>query len=341
MSKKYKKLILLGIPILLILTLVSFYLGYLRSKKITESTIAKSDETISIFLQEGEEKIVLEKNKKIPFISKTLQPVFLIKENKEISNLRIYFDELETDLLTSKFSNVNIHRNQNMEIGFLYTLEPKSHQIIIKYIKDGKEIIEEYAFLLILFDDFSVTLSESSFWGLTASASQYNNWEVKDGRLIANPLPVEAKQGSRSSLFSIRRFQGDFFVQFDLTPRSNNLSFLTYLFERNLNFVFGNGNNRNVVLLQRDVRGNFTFETSEIYHIRLIREKDIYKVYVTDKDKFSDQDLLLIYEDKEQLNIPFDSFGFTIWKGSGGVEIDNFYTTNEDMGDVFNFYGEW
>lgn len=340
MINNYKRFILLGLPVLLILTLVFFYLGYSKSKKATEPIITKPDEAITFFLQEGTEKVILEKDGKLSFISKSLQPVFIIKENKKISDLKIYFDDSEKDLITNKFSNAIVEQDQGFKIQFPYTLEPESHKFIIKYIKDDKEITEEYAFLLILFDDFSVPLQKSSLWGLAETGLEYNNWEIKEGRLIANSLPDEAKTSAISSLFFIRRFQGDFFVQFDLKPKSNNLSFLTYLLQRKLNFVFGNGSNRNVVLLQKNTRGNFIFEALKTYHIRLIRNKNIYKIFVTDKDKFSDSDLLFIYEDKEQLKIPFDAFGFTIWKASGGVEIDNFYTSNEDISDIFNFYGE-
>ena len=110
-----------------------------------------------------------------------------------------------------------------------------------------------------------------------------------------------------------------------------------------MNFVFGNGNNKDVTVLNKSVKGKFIFEPFKTYRIRLIREQNIYKIFIaSDKDinnslfDFSDNNLVLVYEDKEQLKVPYDAFGFTIWPKSGGVEIDNFYTANEDIDNHVN-----
>ena len=311
---------------------------------VTQTEDIESNEAITIFLQEDEKKI-LKKDKEIIFYSKSLQPTFIIKKNKEVSNLKIYFNDSREDLLTSRFSTANIgyENDLNIEIKFPYTLEPEKHQITAKYNIDNKEVVKEYNFLLVLFDDFSTTLNKSKLWGMTERTFEnYNNWEIKNGQLIASSYKAPA--GAISSLFFVRRFQGDFFVEFNLTPRSNNISFNTYLLERKLNFVFGNGNNKDVTVLNKSVKGKFIFEPFKTYRIRLIREQNIYKIFIaSDKDinnslfDFSDNNLVLVYEDKEQLKVPYDAFGFTIWPKSGGVEIDNFYTANEDI-DSFNFY---
>ena len=364
MAKTYRICILLGLLGLSLIFLIFAYQNDYKSKNNiiqkevndTEKTtiqpeIMKADEIITVSLRENDEEKELRKNEEVLVISKSLQPIFVIKKNKKISDLRIYFDGSKEDLLSSRFSSVEpieYDKDQNLKVKFTYTLEPKKHKIIVKYNTDNQEIVEEYSFLLVLFDDFSTPLYKSKLWGMTKEASElYNNWEVKDGRLIANTLPNEAKSGAISSLFFIQRFQGDFFVEFDLMPKSNIISFNTYLLERKLNFVFGNGNNKDVVILNKyGARGDFVFESLKTYRIRLVRNQNIYKVFIAIKNDFSDSnslfdyldnDLILTYGDKEQLKIPFDAFGFTIWKNSGGVEIDNFYTANEDISD-FEFY---
>ena len=312
----------------------------------TKPEAIKPSGAVTVFLQENDRNKILTEDREILFISKSLQPTFVIKKNKEASNLKIYFDDSREDLLTSRFSNadINYENDSDIEIKFPYTIEPKKHQIAVKYNIDSKEVIKRYNFLLILFDDFSTTLNKSKFWGMAEKTfKNYNNWEIKNGRLIANSY--KAPDGAISSLFFVRRFQGDFFVEFNLTPRSNNISFNTYLLERKLNFVFGNGNNKNITVLNKNIKGKFIFEPFKTYRIRLGREQNIYKIFIaSNKDisnslfDFSDNDLVLVYEDKEQLKVPYDAFGFTIWPKSGGVEIDNFYTANEDIDKYTNFY---
>ena len=341
MNKSYKILILLGLLGLSLVVLFLSYEKYYKPDVIGEPVITKSDKTITVSLQDEKKSYILEKDKEIPIISKFLQPFFIIRQNKKISNLRIYFDDSREDILSSKFSNVVIERNQDLKIKFQYTLEPQKHKLVIKYDENNQEIIEEYNFLLILFDDFSQPLSQSRLWGLADSAKPYNNWEIKEGRLVAHPLPSDASPDAISSLFFVKRFQGDFFVQFDLIPKTNTIAFLPYLLQRRLNFVFGSNGNKDVIILDKpETRASFTFEALRIYNIRLIRSENIYKVFVTTNRDFSDNDLLITYEDKEQLKVSFDAFGFTIWQNSGGVEIDNFYTANEDVSKILNSYGQ-
>lgn len=363
MTKTYKIFVLLGLLGLLFIFIVFAYQNDNKSKTNTkhkeannvekttiQPEIIKVNETIAVFLREDSKEKILRKNEEVLVISKFLQPTFVIKKNKEISDLKIYFNDSKEDLLTSRFSNVErgYDKDQNPRIKFTYALEPRNHKMTIKYNMNNQEVIEEYSFLLILFDDFSAPLYKSKLWGMTKEASElYNNWEVKDGRLMANALPNEAKKGAISSLFFIQRFQGDFFVEFDLMPKSNIISFNTYLLERKLNFVFGNGNNKNVVVLNKHgAKGDFVFEPLKTYRIRLVRNQNIYEVFIAIKNDFSDSnslfnysdnDLILTYKDKERLKISFDAFGFTIWKNSGGIEIDNFYTANEDISG-FEFY---
>ena len=61
------------------------------------------------------------------------------------------------------------------------------------------------------------------------------------------------------------------------------------------------------------------------------------KVFVSDNEKISDDDLLISYVDNSYTNIPFDSSGFTVYGNSGNIEIDNFYSSNEDISSIFNF----
>jgi len=341
MSRNLKILgpkVILGLLVIILLSSL-VYKRYREGEFIIEPKLEK---LIAILLQDEGEIYELKKDIKTPIVSKSLQPSFIIKQNKKVSNLRVYLDNSEEDLLRSKFANVLIEYDEqsgDLKMRFNYILEPQSHEILLKYEYKDKKITDRYRFILILFDDFSSSISQSKLWGLAESAKLYNNWEFKEGKAVANPLPPEAKPDSVSSLFFIRRFQGDFFVQFDFVPKSNKVSFLPYLFQRKLNFVFGNNSDKDVILLNKPgVRGNFTFTPLETYHVRLIREKSRYKVFVTAEEEFSAKDLLINYEDKEPLKVSFDAFGFAIWENSGGVEIDNFYTANENISDFLDNY---
>jgi len=310
-----------------------YNLGYEKGSGVT-----RMDKTIMVLLNDEGKSYVLEEDKVFLTVSKSLRPMFIIRRNEEISNLKIYFDDSQHDLLSSNIPSANIEYNKDLKIVFNYTLDPQEHKIVLQYTKDDREITEQYKFLLILFDDFSGSLSQSKLWGMADSAKRYNNWEIKDGKLIANTLPPEASPNDISSLFFIRRFQGDFFVKFDFVPKTNNISFLPYLFQRDLNFVFGDNSNRDVTIHNKpETRSSFLFDPMKTYHVVLTRNHNIYRLYVTDKEVFHENNLLIIYEDKEQLKVPFDAFGFAIWSSSGGVVIDNFYTANRDISNNLNF----
>lgn len=313
-----------------------------------QEEIIKNDDAISVVLQSDGKLKQLEKgaleNKEIVLIkSKTLQPEFIITKNKAIQDMRIYFDESEEDLLSSRFSNANIDKNDEdgVEFEFPYTLNPESHSLRIDYIFEGEEISEEYNFILVFYDDFSISLDESKFWGMTKEAKTcYNNWKIENGKLITNKLVLnESENCEKSSLFFIRKLRGDYFVQYDLTPKSETVVLNSYLLESKLNFFFGDGTNEDVVLKADKVlaKNNFIFEQDKIYQIRITRTQNVYKVFVSDSEKISDDNLLISYIDNGYISRPFDSSGFTVYENSGNMEIDNFYSSGEDISNIFNF----
>ncbi len=286
---------------------------------------------------------VLEDDKTVLIKSKTLQPEFLITKNKKIHDMKIYFDESEDDLLSSRFSNAEKNQNdeKGVEFKFPYTLNPESHSLKIDYIFEGEEISEEYSFVLVFYDDFSVSLNDSKFWGMTEEAKTcYDNWKMENGKLITNKLVLnENEDCQKSSLFFIRKLRGDYFVQYDLTPKSKTIVLNSYLLENKLNFFFGDGTNKDVILKADKVlaRNNYIFEQEKIYKIRITRVKNVYKVFVSDNEKISDDNLLISYLDNNHISRPFDSSGFTVYGNSGDMEIDNFYSSNEDINNIYYF----
>ena len=114
------------------------------------------------------------------------------------------------------------------------------------------------------------------------------------------------------------------------------------MLENKLNFFFGDGTNENVVIKADKVlaRNNFIFEKDKSYQIRIIRTENVYKVFVSDTEKISDDNLLISYIDNSYKKKSFDSSGFTVYGNSGDMEIDNFYSSNEDINSIFNLDGE-
>ncbi len=309
-----------------------------------DQTVIKEGEIVSIFVQSDELKKERGENKETVLIkSKTLQPEFIIRKNKTIQDVKIYFDESEEDLLSSRFSNANIDKNneEGIEFGFPYTLNPESHLLKIDYKFEGEEISEKYNFILVFYDDFSVSLSESKSWGMTKEAKTcYDNWRTENGKLRTNKLVFnEDSDCEKSSLFFIRKFRGDFFIQYDLIPKSETVVLNFYLLERGLNFYFGDGTNKGIVLKAGKVlaRNDFIFEQDKTSRIRITRTENVYKVFVSGDEKISDDNLLISYLDENYKTASFDSSGFTVYKNSGEMEIDNFYSSNEDIGNIFNF----
>ena len=306
----------------------------------TQPKIAEIDKAIVISLQENDKNKILEEDKEVLFISKSLQPTFVIEKNKEMFDLKIYLDGSRENLMQSE---KNILSNDQYKIKLPYMLNLKSHSLEVTYVFEEQENTKKYNFILVFYDDFSGSLGGSKFWGMTESALKCcNNWKIENGKLMANPVPNNAEE-EKSSLFFIKRLRDDFFVQYDLKTKSDKVALNTYLLYRKLNFIFGERGNREIILKSKSdkllAQENFVFETNKIYRIRIIRKQNIYKVFVTVNDDFSNDDLLITYEDKdiERLNIPFDPFGFTVYKNSGNIEIDNFYTTNEDISNIFNY----
>lgn len=356
MNKIYKIFILFGLLGLFSIFLIFAYQNNDESRinveheeiNSTEETaiqpeITKADRIITVSSRENNKEKELRGNKEVLVVSKSLQPTFIIKKNKEILDLRIYFDESEEDLLTSRFSNADIYKNDKEEIKFKfpYTLNSESHSLKVDYKFEGKEISEKYNFILIFYDDFSVSLDESKFWGMTEEAKIcYDNWKIKNDKLITNILIFnEDENCKKSSLFFIRKLKGDFFVQYDLISRSEAIVLNSYLLERKLNFFFGNGTNEGVVLKTDKVlaKDGFIFEQDKTYQVRITRTYNIYKVFVSDDEKISDDNLLISYVDNSYTNRSFDSFGFTVYENSGDMEIDNFYSSNESINNIFNF----
>ncbi|MCK5022206.1 MAG: hypothetical protein KAR54_03085 [Candidatus Pacebacteria bacterium] len=318
------------------------------TKPGNQEEIRKNDDAISVFVQSDEKRDSLGKgalkNKEIVLIkSKTLQPEFIVTKNKAIQDMRIYFDESEEDLLSSRFSNAEKNKNdeKGVEFKFPYTLNPESHSLKIDYIFEGEEISEEYNFILVFYDDFSVSLEESKFWGMTKEAKTcYNNWKIENGKLKTNKLVLsEDEDCQKSSLFFIRKLKGDFFVQYDLISKSETVVLNSYLLERKLNFFFGDGTNKDVIIKTSAVlaRNNYIFEQDKSYQVRITRTQNVYKVFVSDTEKISDDNLLISYIDNGHTSRPFDSSGFTVYGNSGDMEIDNFYSSNEDINSIFNF----
>lgn len=305
---------------------------------VIQPEVIEPNKEIIVFLEEDDDNKILIENKEVLFISKSLQPTFVVEKNKEVSDLEIYLDGSRENLMHSE---KNISSNDQYKIKLSYMLNFKSHSLEVFYVFEEQESTKKYNFVLVFYDDFSESLEKSRFWGMTDSALECcNNWKIENGKLIANPVSNNAEE-EKSSLFFIRRLKDDFFVQYDLTPKSNKVAFNTYLLKRGLNFIFGEKGNREIILKSDKVlaQENFIFETNKTYHIRIIRKQNIYKVFVTMNDDFSNDDLLITYEDKDirRLNIPFDPFGFTVYKNSGNIEIDNFYATNEDINNIFNY----
>lgn len=309
---------------------------------VTQPEIIEPNKEVIVSLEEDNKNQVLIEDKEILFISKSLQPMFVIEKNKAIQDIKIYFDESEEDLRTSRFSNAEIYEDNEKEIrfGFPYTLNHESHSLKIDYRFMDKEISEEYNFILVFYDDFSVSLDESKSWGMTKEAKTcYNNWKIEDGKLQTKKLVFnEDKDCEKSSLFFIRKLRGDFFIQYDLTPKSETVVLNSYLLERGLNFFFGDGTNKDIVLKAGKVlaKNNFVFEQDRTYRIRITRAENVYKVFVSDDEKISDDNLLISYLDENHKTASFDSSGFTVYKNSGELEIDNFYSSNEDISNIFN-----
>ncbi|MCK4592837.1 hypothetical protein KAT63_05395 [Candidatus Parcubacteria bacterium] len=356
MTKTYKIFVLFGLLGILLIFLVFAYQNDNKSKTNTEHKeinnaekttiqpeIIKVDETIAVFLREDSKEKMLRKNEEVLVISKSLQPTFVVKKNKEILDLKIYFDESEEDLLSSRFSNADIYKNDKEEVKFKfpYTLNSEKHSLKIDYKFEGEEIFEEYNFILVFYDDFSVSLNESKFWGMTEEAKTcYDNWKIENGKLITNKLIFNKDENcKKSSLFFIRKLKGDFFVQYDLISRSETVVLNSYLLERKLNFFFGNGTNEGVVLKTNKVlaKKDYIFEQDKTYQIRITRTKNVYKVFVAGGEKISNDNLLISYVDNSYTNRPFNSSGFTVYGNSGNMEIDNFYSSNEDINNIFNF----
>ena len=315
------------------------------------NSIKKEKNVITVEVQSDGKKYPIERwvsenNGTALIKSKTLQPEFIITKNKKIQDMKIYFDESEDDLLSSRFSNAEKNKNDEngVEFKFPYTLNQESHSLKINYKFEGEEIFEEYNFILVFYDDFSVSLDDSKFWGMTEEAKTcYDNWEMQNGKLIANNLvSSEDKDCQKSSLFFIRKLRGDFFIQYDLIPKSETVVLNSYLLENKLNFFFGDGTNENVVIKADKVlaRNNFIFEKDKSYQIRIIRTENVYKVFVSDTEKISDDNLLISYIDNSYKKKSFDSSGFTVYGNSGDMEIDNFYSSNEDINSIFNLDGE-
>jgi len=312
---------------------------------IIQPEVEESDKVVVVSLEEDNKGQDLIEDEEVLFYSKSLQPTFIIKKNKAIQDIKIFLDESKEDLLTSRFSNAEREDNEKeIRFKFPYTLNPESHSLKIEYMFDGAEISEEYNFILVFYDDFSVPLDESKFWGMTKEAKTcYDNWKIEDGKLRTNKLIFnEDKDCQKSSLFFIRKFRGDFFVQYDLTPKSETVVLNYYLLERGLNFFLGDGTNKDVVFKAGKVlaRNSFIFEQDKTYRIRITRVQNVYKVFVSDNKKISDDNLLISYFNNNHINIPFDSSGFTVYKNSGDMEIDNFYSSNEDISSIFNFNEE-
>jgi hypothetical protein len=351
MKKIYKLLILFGLLSGILFVSLIFFINKENQKTKNDTSpevnikseiipakqeIILSDE-ITISIQE-DKKVVLQEDEKIVFYYKSLQPTFVIEKDKEVSDLEIYLDGSKDNLIHEE---KNISSNNQFRIKLPYMLNLKSHSIEVSYVFEEQESTKKYNFILIFYDDFSGSLGKSKFWGMTESALKCcNNWKIENGKLVADPVPNNAKE-EKSSLFFIKRLRDDFFVQYDLTTKSNKVALNTYLLKRGLNFIFGEKGNREIILKSNKVlaRENFIFETNKTYHVRIIRKQNMYKVFVTVNDDFSNDDLLIVYEDKdiERLNIPFDPFGFTVYKNSGNIEIDNFYATNEYISDIFNY----
>lgn len=359
MSKTYKIFILFGLLGLFFIFLIFVYQNNDESKINTkyeevnnaeetaiQPEIIKADGIITVSLREDNKEKELKNNEEVLVISKSLQPTFVIKKNKKISDLRIYFNDSNEDLLSSRFSNADIYKNDKEEVRFKfpYTLNPESHSLKIDYKFEGEEISEEYNFILAFYDDFSVSLNESKFWGMTEEAKTcYDNWKIENGKLITNKLIFnEDENCKKSSLFFIRKLKGDFFIQYDLISRSETVVLNSYLLERKLNFFFGDGTNEGVVLKTDKVlaKDGFIFEQDRTYQVRITRTQNEYKVFVSDVEKISDDNLLISYLDNNHTNRTFDSSGFTVYRNSGNIEIDNFYSSNEDISSIFNFNEE-
>ena len=313
-----------------------------------DNSSTREDSSVSVYVQsdgklEQLNKEVFEKKEIVLIKSKTLQPEFIISKNKKIQDMKIYFDESEEDLLSSRFSNANVGKNneERVKFEFPYTLNPESHSLKVDYKLGGEEISEKYNFILVFYDDFSVSLDESKFWGMTEEAKTcYDNWKMENGKLITNKIVFnESENCKKSSLFFIRKLRGDFFVQYDLTPKSETVVLNSYLLERGLNIFFGDGTNKDVILKTSNVlaRNNFIFEQNETYQIKITRTQDVYRVFVSDGEKTSEDNLLISYIDYSHISRPFDSSGFTVYGNSGDIEIDNFYSSNEDINSIFNF----
>jgi len=345
---KIRRKDILIVVLILIMTLIMSFSFLLHSERVNiiennlnEETKVYIDDNVKerdylkVFIQSDtdKERKKLNLNEKNFFISKTLQPWFIF-EGEKVKNLKVYFDDSDKDLLTSKFLSVEkIDINKNIKARFKYMLEPQEHKIRLSYtIDNGNLIEEEYLITPIFYDNFSQKLNESSFWGMTEEdLNEYDNWKTENGKLIANDFEAKELNGA-SSLFFIKKFNKDFFIQFDLTPKGDIINFNTYLLERGINLIFGNGSRKNISM--RSKIEKFNFESNQTYQIRLIRVGDDYQVYINDNYlETGKHRLILSYSDNNIGENISKSFGFAVWPKTDGIEIDNFYMANINISE--------
>ncbi len=275
--------------------------------------------------------------------SSTLQPKFdvFISEGLDIENLSLKIDD-SVDILREEFyGEINQKREKDgLRIVFnpSFVVKPQKHFIVATY-QDSKEGVSSirFDFLLIFNEKFDKPLEQSKTWIIPKDRSP--EWfQIQDGKLLGQPTTRDA----HSSLAFLYPFSDDIKMDFEITPKGNNVSLVFYFLEFG-SFTFGSNDNKSIVLFRKG-KPNLWGESFEMlpehrYHIRITREDFKYRVAIKElinneeldpNIHFSESKVLLQVDDSSsrESKLIDNHVGFSIWQNSEGVLIDNIFLTS-------------
>jgi len=308
---------------------IQFYQDNSESKKYDEGILPNKEVSIEVLI--NDKKII--QDKKNIIYSHSLKPVFVFKiSGVKESEVKIFLDGSANILGTNFYGDINI---KGKEIIFLpaFTLDPKLHSLSVNV----GDVVTIFTFELAFKDDF--TTLDKSKWVIPPQRS--GGWfKIDNGKLKISPTGDDDK----SSIAFLKNLSGDIYVDFELTPIGNNMSTIFYFWDSTINqFVFGSEGNRRIINFHEQKKDtfsihgqDFTFEKDRRYHIRINRISQQYTIQirqifgdetVSPEYKFADNSYLEFTDTirKDLKYTTADQVGFSLWRNSHGVLIDDFY----------------
>lgn len=268
----------------------------------------------------------------------TLQPKFRITVDPRVSpdSIEFYIDDsrnIMADPFTYDIVSIAV-KGERLSIHPKFSLFPRLHEIRIAVPVNGSKRMINKKLIYAYADDFSSHAGFESFWGTS------DKWYItQDGKLRTDI----GKDKYISDISFRRSFPNDVVIEFGFIPFSDAVNISVFLGE-GFSFFIGDGDSVTVRLKKavklpsggktdvtlKSRRLPFRLEKNKSYRARVIRIKNRYRIFVSDKPELPIEERHLVFDviDKEpetRIVERYHTVGFAVWRGmkTTGAMFDN------------------